>query len=65
MATPTRERERTPARPMKAMVDTSYGPPEVRHLAEVPLPTPQNPEVLIRCRIRVSLEWSGSSSSKV
>ena len=56
MATPTWERERTQARPMKAMVDTSYGPLAVLHLAEVPLPTPQNTEVLIRCRMRVRLE---------
>lgn len=33
---------------MKAVVYTEFGPPEVLHVADVPTPTPQDDEVLVR-----------------
>ena len=39
----------TPQAPvMKAIVQDRFGPPDVLRLAEVPIPTPEHDEVLIR-----------------
>ena len=35
---------------MKAIIYTQYGPPEVLHLADLPKPTPQADQVLVRVR---------------
>ena len=35
---------------MKAIVREKYGPPDVLHLADVPVPTPGDGDVLVRVR---------------
>src|SRR5665647_2203359 len=42
--------ERTSRRPMRAMVCTDYGPPDVLQLRDVVKPVPKDNEVLIRVR---------------
>ena len=42
--------ERTNGRPMRAIVCTGYGPPDVLQLRDVPKPVPKDDEILIRIR---------------